>query len=156
MSKTRSSIAVLCVLCSLICVISAKPKPLTKKQQEAKQNCDDDLDVCMKVGCAGATGTQKTECENLCIDDLTACYKKIGISLPPRNPRLPPHVPTTGLQPTASPGSTPKSKVPPTGPVTQASPSRHVPPHGAPIQASPSASPNTILRTTPKKTKHGH
>jgi hypothetical protein len=162
MSKFRLPIAVLCVLTSLLCAVWAKPKALTKKQQEDKDWCDTVYNVCAEncnqsFSSPGWTSYYDS-CFKDCSDNWYACMKKAGVptikALPPAH--LPPNVPTAQpLQPTSSPGSTPK-RLQPQGTLTQASPSATPKrlvrqPQGTLTQASPTASPNKILSATPKK-----
>ena len=156
MFKLRMSVAVPCVLISVTCAVWALTKDPTPKQKKAMDKCDQDYSNIL-LGCdQDPIGKIRDQCYDDAWAFLEQCYKVAGISTPPRNPHLPPNVPTTELQPTSSPASSPKRKLPPTGPLTQASPTATPKrlvrqPQGTLTQASPSASPNKILSATPKK-----
>jgi len=158
MSKFRISIVATFILAALICAVWAVPN--TSAQKRAKGKCDRAYDDCY-YSCYSPSADRKYACRARCYDALVVCYGKIGISAPPRNRYLPPNVPTTQLQPTSSPTSTPKSKVPTSGPLTQASPSATPKrltrqPQGTFTQTSPSASPKSSPTTILKKKKKDH
>ena len=160
MSKIRLHMVVLFLGAALICAVSAKPRT---PKQKAQDKCDMTYFNCINAcpnGGASGSGMSNQICQHNCVNQLDACYKKAGISAPPGgSTKLPTdnQTLTTG-QP--SPTATPKSKLPPTAPLTQVSPTATPKrltrqPQGTLTQASPSASPNTIFHATKKENKKG-
>jgi hypothetical protein len=131
MSKLRISTTVLCILSSVICAVWALP-PLTSAQQKAKARCDSVFNQCFG-GCGSAAyGPARDKCQNGCINQLAACYGKIGIQAPPRNRLTNGKVPQ-GTLTQASPTATPRGGVrQPQGTLTQASPTPTPTPHQSP------------------------
>jgi hypothetical protein len=131
MSKFRTSVAMLLVLSSLTCVLVAKPKYTPK--QKARMKCDAAYVACSDA-CPKGGSFAAQKCERDCSLAARACYNKAGISSGSDFPTI------TTTEP--SPGSTPKSKAPPKGPLSltspTATPSRttHLP-QGTLTQASP-------------------
>ena len=155
MSKLRLSIAVLCILSSVICALWAVP-PLTPAQKDGKAACDHVFNICFQScgtvpmqdplhpNLSNYPSTSTNDCQNDCISQLAGCYGKIGIQAKPGT-QLPKGVTVHQLQ-TAS--------LAPKG-------SRHLP-NGL-QQINPTASPtrtirqpNAVLQSSPTPTPITH
>ena len=141
------SVVALCVLSSLTCVLLAKPKALTQKQKQDKEVCDNLYTICANAcppmdGAYSPETTIHEQCGNDCINELTACYGKIGIQASPET-RLPNGVTVHQLQ-TASPapkgGPTCRRAVHQASPTATPSRATYLP-QGTLTQASPTPTP---------------
>jgi hypothetical protein len=146
MSKSRTLFAVLCLLCSVVCVVWAKPKADPKGAGKSK--CHHAWAVC-DLNCPAGANFAADKCHRDCRIGYGDCMGKLGLSVSPdETPRDDmPQATTTG---------TPKARHTP-GAGFQTSPSAtplRIQPQGTLMQASPSPTPATSLHGTSKPKKN--
>jgi hypothetical protein len=127
MSQFRISIVATLISAAVVCAVWALPNTTAKQDKK----CYDGYVRC-HAACPDGGGFWALHCDHECHVQLDACYKRVGISVPPGG------FPTLT---TAQPTGTPKSKVPTSGPLRQTSPT-----------PTPHQSPTTIFKK--KKSDH--